>query len=101
MCLNIPLDKSKGRDSEGFQSVYADIVYIAKKVGWKSFSTIIWNENNILRRTAWGSFANASAPYVIAPVEVIVVMYKESWKKHSKGVSDISKESRSSCFFSS
>jgi site-specific DNA-methyltransferase (adenine-specific) len=29
MCLNIPLDKSKGRGEEGFQSVYADIVQIA------------------------------------------------------------------------
>jgi len=26
ICLNIPLDKSKGRDGEGFQSVYADVV---------------------------------------------------------------------------
>jgi len=35
MCLNIPLDKSKERKGAGFQSVYADIVNIAKKVGWK------------------------------------------------------------------
>ena len=37
MCLNIPLDKSKGRSEEGFQSVYADVVSIAKKVGLKYF----------------------------------------------------------------
>ena len=89
MCLNIPIDKSKGRDGEGFQSVYADIVSIAKKVGFKYFSTIIWNEGNISRRTAWGSFASASAPYVIAPVEAIVLFYKKSWKRLSKGKSDI------------
>jgi site-specific DNA-methyltransferase (adenine-specific) len=56
MCLNIPLDKSRGRKEEGFQSVYIDIVSIAKKVGWKYFSTIIWDEQNISRRTAWGSW---------------------------------------------
>ncbi len=89
MCLNLPIDKSKGRDGEGFQSVYADIVSIAKKVGFKYFSTIIWNEGNISRRTAWGSFASASAPYVIAPVEAIVLFYKKSWKRLSKGKSDI------------
>lgn len=92
MCLNIPLDKSKGRSEEGFQSVYADVVSIAKKVGLKYFSTIIWNEGNISRRTAWGSFASASAPYVIAPVEVIVVLYKHVWKKRRKGISDITRD---------
>jgi len=92
LCLNIPLDKSKGRKEAGFQSVYADIVAIAKNVGWKYFSTIIWNEGNVSRRTAWGSWLSARAPYVIAPVEVIIVFYKESWQKLNKGVSDITKE---------
>jgi len=92
MCLNIPLDKSKGRREAGFQSVYADIVQIAKQVGWKYFSTIIWNEGNISRRTAWGSWLSARAPYVIAPVEVIVVFYKERWSKIKKGTSDITRE---------
>jgi len=87
MCLNIPLDKNKG----GQQSVYADITTIAKRVGLKYHSTIIWNEGNISRRTAWGSWLSASAPYVIAPVETIVILYKDSWKKHRKGKSDITK----------
>jgi len=88
-CLNIPLDKNKG----GQQSVYADITQIAKKVGWQYHSTIIWNEGNISKRTAWGSFMSASAPYVIAPVEVIVVLYKKYWKKISGSkISDISKK---------
>ena len=92
MCLNIPLDKSKGRDGAGFQSVYADVLNIAKRVGWKYFSTIIWAEGNISRRTAWGSWMSASAPYIIAPVEVIVILYKDSWKKLNKGISDIKRD---------
>ncbi len=92
LCLNIPLDKSKGRKEAGFQSVYADIVNIAKRVGWKYFSTIIWNEGNISRRTAWGSWLSARAPYVIAPVEVIVIFYKRRWSKIKDGISDITKE---------
>jgi len=87
-CLNIPLDKNKG----GQQSVYADITTIAKEVGWKYHSTIIWNEQNISRRTAWGSWLSASAPFVIAPVEVIVILYKERWKKKCKGKSDITRD---------
>jgi site-specific DNA-methyltransferase (adenine-specific) len=85
LCLNIPLDKNKG----GQQSVYSDLTKIAKEIGWKYQSTIIWNEQNISRRTAWGSWLSASAPFVIAPVEVIVVLYKESWGKLKKGKSDI------------
>jgi len=88
MCLNIPLDKNKG----GQQSVYSDILQIAKKVGWKYHSTIIWNEGNISRRTAWGSFMSASAPYVIAPVEVVVIMYKDQWKKQKRGETNITKK---------
>lgn len=78
-CLNIPLDKNKG----GQQSMCADITTIAKQIGFKYHSTIIWNEQNISRRTAWGSWLSAAAPYVIAPVEVIVVLYKKEWKKTS------------------
>lgn len=88
-CLNIPLDKNKG----GQQSVCADITTIAKKVGFKYHSTIIWNEGNISRRTAWGSWLSAAAPYVIAPVEVIIVLYKKNWKKISGSKqSDITKK---------
>ena len=88
-CLNIPLDKNKG----GQQSVCADITTIAKSIGWKYHSTIIWNEQNISRRTAWGSWLSASAPFVIAPVEVIVVLYKNSWKKTSgSGASDTTRD---------
>ncbi len=88
-CLNIPLDKNKG----GQQSVGADITKIAKDTGWKYHSTIIWNEGNISRRTAWGSFMSAAAPYVIAPVEIILILYKKNWKKTSGSKrSDITKK---------
>ncbi|OGD66651.1 DNA methyltransferase [Candidatus Berkelbacteria bacterium RIFCSPHIGHO2_12_FULL_36_9] len=87
--LNIPLDKNKG----GQKSVGADITKIAKDIGWKYHSTIIWNEGNISRRTAWGSYMSASAPYVIAPVELILVLYKDSWKKTGNNrKNDITKE---------
>lgn len=89
LLLNIPLDKNKG----GNKSVGADLTTIAKKIGWKYHSTIVWNEGNISRRTAWGSWMSASAPYVIAPVELIVVLYKDEWKK-TKGskISDVSRD---------
>jgi len=88
LCLNIPLDKNK----DGQQSVGADLTGLAKQAGFRYHSTIVWNEGNISRRTAWGSWMSASAPYVIAPVELIVVLYKRTWKKLAAGVSDISRK---------
>ena len=88
-CLNIPLDKNKG----GQQSVGADLTTLAKDAGFKYHATIIWNEGNISRRTAWGSWMSPSAPFVIAPVELIVVLYKSTWKKlASEKTSDISRD---------
>lgn len=89
LCLNIPLDKNKG----GHQSVGPDIIQIAKRVGYKYHSTIIWNEGNISKSSAWGSWMSASCPYVIAPVELIVLLYKNNWKKISGSKqNDITKE---------
>jgi site-specific DNA-methyltransferase (adenine-specific) len=85
-CLNIPLDKNKG----GHKSVGADLTKIAQSVGWQYKTTIIWNEGNISRRTAWGSWKSASAPVIITPVELIVVFYKGEWKKtNGSKISDI------------
>jgi len=85
-CLNIPLDKNKG----GHRPVGSDLTKIAQRTGWKYKTTIIWNEGNISRRTAWGSWKSASAPVIIAPVELIVVFYKDEWKKtNGTKISDI------------
>jgi site-specific DNA-methyltransferase (adenine-specific) len=89
LCLNVALDKNKG----GQQSVGADLTHLAKRIGFNYHSTIIWNEGNISRRTAWGSWMSASAPFVIAPVELIIILYKKSWKKTSRSrTSDISRD---------
>ena len=86
LCLNIGLDKNKG----GKRPVCADLTHAAMKVGWKYHATIIWNEGNISRHTAWGSWKSASAPHIIAPVEVIIVLYKGAWKRQHRGENDIS-----------
>lgn len=88
LCMNIPVDTGKGEQ----RSLGADITYIAKQVGWKYRTTIVWNEGNISKSSARGSFMSASSPHVISPAELIVVMFKEQWKKTSRGKSDTTKE---------
>ena len=80
LCLNVPLDKNRF----GHESVYADVVSIAKQANWTYFTTIVWNEGTISTRTAWGSWKSPSAPYIITPVEMIAVFYldpaRAGWK---------------------
>lgn len=85
LCLNIGLDKNKG----GKKPTAADFTTLAMQVGWNYHATIIWNEGNISRRTAWGSWKSASAPHVIAPVEVIIVLHKGDWKRLNQKTNDI------------
>ena len=70
LCVNVSLDKNRN----GKQPLSADVTRLAMDVGWKYHATIIWNEGNISKRTAWGSWKSASAPHIIAPVETIIVL---------------------------
>ena len=85
LCVNVSLDKNK----QGKAPLSADITRIAMEVGWKYHATIIWNEGNISRKTAWGSWRSPSAPHVIAPVETIIVLYKEEWRRGNQGTATI------------
>ncbi len=88
-CINIPLDSNKG----GKRSVYADYVRVFMAAGWKYHTTIVWNEQNISRRTAWGSWMSPTAPFVTAPVEMVVIFYKEAWaRKRGDLTSDIERD---------
>jgi site-specific DNA-methyltransferase (adenine-specific) len=80
-CINIPLDSNKG----GKRAIYADYLRIFQEVGWTYQTSIVWNEQNISRRTAWGSWMSPSAPFVTAPVEMIAVFYRDTFRRPSRG----------------
>ena len=80
-CINIPLDSNKG----GKRAIYADYLRIFQDVGWTYQTSIVWNEQNISRRTAWGSWLSPSAPFVTAPVEMIAVFHKGSFRRPATG----------------
>ena len=80
-CINIPLDSNKG----GKRAIYADYLRIFQDVGWTYQTSIVWNEQNISRRTAWGSWLSPSAPFVTAPVEMIAVFHKGGFRRPATG----------------
>jgi site-specific DNA-methyltransferase (adenine-specific) len=79
-CINIPLDTNKG----GKRAIYADYLRIFQEVGWLYQTSIVWNEQNISRRTAWGSWLSPSAPFVTAPVEMIAVFHKGNFRRPAR-----------------
>jgi len=99
-CINVPLDiYSSGGQRH---TLAADILHIAKSVGFSYRATIIWSKRRRSRR-AWGSWLSASAPHIESASEVILVLFKgDTWKrKKPKGKdSDISKKEYISWTFS-
>ncbi len=52
----------------------------------------VWIDSTKSTLTAWGSWKNASAPYIYNPCEIIIIGYKDQWKKIKKGINTISKK---------
>lgn len=85
MCINVPVQGNKN----GHHAIASDLTVIAQEVGWEFNCFIIWNKNQITNPLMRGSFGKASAPNVLSPVEAIIVLYKDSWKKTTgSGISD-------------
>jgi site-specific DNA-methyltransferase (adenine-specific) len=60
-----------------------------KEVGFKFFGMIDLNEDSPhrVRQTAWGSWMSASSPYLYNPKECVILAYKKTSKKLTKGES--------------
>jgi len=85
MCVILPFDLNEGED---VKNIYADTVAIAKRVGWKYFTTILWYANTNQKSTA-EDVVNVGTLKINMPVKAIAVMYKSVWRKLRDGVSDI------------
>ena len=89
LCLNVPIETNVLEDIP----TGANFTQTAMGVGFKYKTTIVWNKNYVKTRTAWGSFASASSPNIIAPFELIIIFYKgREWKKLNKGESTIANQ---------
>jgi site-specific DNA-methyltransferase (adenine-specific) len=67
----------------------AEFWMMMKEVGFKFSGLVDLTEDSPhrVRQTAWGSWMSASAPYIYNPKECIILAYKKSSKKLTKGVS--------------
>ena len=54
-------------------------------LGFQQHGFALWTDTHRVKYTAWGSWQSPSAPYIYCPFEVILIQYKERWKKDVKG----------------
>jgi len=71
---------------------YATFTNIFQEIGFTFRELIIWNKNQIPKRTAWGSWMSPSNPRILPPFEMIINFHKGSPKILEKGTTDLTKE---------
>ena len=76
LAINVPLDTTKG----GFRPVYVEAVRMAVEAGLSYRFSIVWREGNVSKSTARGSLDSPHAIHVVAPVEMIAVLHKGTWR---------------------
>lgn len=71
---------------------YATFTNIFQEIGFTFRELIIWNKNQIPKRTAWGSWMSPSNPRILPPFEMIINFHKGSPKILEKGTTDLTRE---------
>jgi len=99
LCLNIPIDVNLkfdegGRRGSGKQPVLADVTnLLVHELGFVYNTTILWLENNVSRRTAWGSWLSASDPWVNTAAEAVLVLSRDRRRRDGRGkTSDVERD---------
>lgn len=91
LCLNVLVEMGIEKNKRRVLPMM-EFKNILEKIGFHLFGIPIWTDSHRVKYTAWGSWLSASSPYIYNPFEVILIAYKNVWKKKNKGISTISKE---------
>lgn len=86
VAINVPFEVNvKERGGRVFFT--SEFYQVMKKVGFKFFGLVDLEESSPHRSktTAWGSWMSPSSPYIYNPKECVILAYKKSPKKLSKG----------------
>ena len=88
VCINVLMEMGiEGNKTR--VSPFATVYRLLQDVGFKHAGVISWQDRHRSRLTAWGSWMSASSPYIYNPSEVILIAYKNVWKRHESKYSTI------------
>lgn len=68
------------------------LLFIQEQIGFNFHAIALWTDPTRTKYTAWGSWLSASAPFINPSYEGILITYKDTWKKLSKGKSTMQKD---------
>lgn len=88
IAINVPIEVNV-QERGGRILFNAEFWLKMKEVGFKFYGMVDLTEDSPhrVRQTAWGSWMSASSPYIYNPKECIILAYKKTSKKLSKGES--------------
>lgn len=88
IAVNVPIEMNV-QERGGRILFNAEFWMKMKEVGFKFFGMIDLTEDSPhrVRQTAWGSWMSASCPYIYNPKECVILAYKKTNKKLTKGES--------------
>jgi site-specific DNA-methyltransferase (adenine-specific) len=88
VAINVPIELNV-QERGGRILFNAEFWMMMKQVGFKFFGMVDLTEDSPhrVRQTAWGSWMSASCPYIYNPKECIILAYKKTNKKLTKGES--------------
>jgi len=88
VAVNVPIEMNV-QERGGRILFNAEFWMMMKQVGFKFFGMVDLTEDSPhrVRQTAWGSWMSASCPYIYNPKECIILAYKKTNKKLTKGES--------------
>lgn len=86
ICINLPYEVNL-KERGGRIFIVSEIWNIMKKIGFNWFGIIDLEEESPHRSktTAWGSWLSCTQPYIYNPKECLILAYKNSPKKLTKG----------------
>lgn len=86
ICVNLPYEINL-KERGGRIFIVSEIWNVMKKIGFNWFGLIDLEEDSPHRSktTAWGSWMSPSQPYLYNPKECLIIAYKNSPKKLTKG----------------
>ena len=89
IAVNIPYEVNFKHQGEGRCFMAAEYWHILQEIGykWAGMADLTEDSPHIVKRTAWGSWLSASAPYIYNPKECVLLAYKGQWKKMNQGKS--------------
>ena len=86
ICVNIPFEINL-KDRGGRVFIVSEIWNVMKEIGfgWFGLVDLVEDSPHRSKTTAWGSWMNCSQPYIYNPKECLILAYKNSPKKLTKG----------------